>query len=80
MDVQQDEKIIFEQDGDIQFKDVKQVVTLAVSLQGIVFPRPGEYRFQLLSDESLLGERRIVCKEVKMPPKDGGEQQITDED
>ncbi len=74
VDVQQDEKVIFEQDGKIEFKDVKQVVTLAVNLQGVVFPRPGEYCFQLLSDDTLLGERRIVCKEVKMPPKEGYKQ------
>jgi hypothetical protein len=35
-------------------------------MQGIVFPEPGEYRFQLYANNYLLGERRIVCREVQM--------------
>lgn len=69
VDIQQDDKIIFEQDGEIQFKDVKQIVTLVVNLQGIVFPRPGEYCFQLFSNDHLLGERRIVCRKIKLPSR-----------
>lgn len=69
VDVQQDEKTLFEQEGRLNFKDVKQVVSLAVNLQGVVFPEPGEYRFQLLSNDALLGERRIVCRKVKLGPK-----------
>jgi hypothetical protein len=71
VDTQEEEKIIFEQEGTLQFKDVKQIVTLAMNLQGIVFPRPGEYRFQLFAGEQLLGERRITCRKVKLPPKTG---------
>ena len=69
VDVQNDEKILFQQHGNVEFKDVKQVVSLAVNLQGIVFERPGEYRFQLLANEHLLGERRIICRQVEMPPQ-----------
>ena len=69
VDVQNDEKVLFEQHGNVEFKDVKQVVSLAVNLQGVVFEAPGEYRFQLFANEHLLGERRIICRQVKMPPK-----------
>lgn len=69
VDVQDDEKILFEQHGTVQFKDVKQVVSLAVNLQGIVFKTPGEYRFQILANDQLLGERRVICKQVEMPPQ-----------
>ena len=72
VDAQEEDKIIFEQERAVQFKDVKQVLTLALNLQGIVFPRPGEYRFQLFANERLLGERRIVCRKIKM--RDGDEQ------
>jgi len=74
VDAQEDEKVIFEQEGTVQFKDVKQIVTLAMNLQGIVFPGPGEYRFQLFADGRLLGERRITCRKIKLPPKSGPNQ------
>jgi len=70
VDDQEDEKVVFEQGGAVQFKDVKQIVTLAVNLHGVVFVHPGEYRFQLLAEDQLLGERRIVCRLVE-PPAEG---------
>jgi hypothetical protein len=60
----QDDKIVFEKDGNVGFEDVRQIVTLAMDLHGIVFPHPGEYRFQLFTGGDLLGERRIVCRQV----------------
>lgn len=71
VDAQEEEKVIFERAGMVRFEDVKQIVTLAVNLQGLVFPRPGEYRFQLLAGGSLLGERRILCRKVELPPSLG---------
>jgi hypothetical protein len=64
VDVSKDEQAIFEKSGTIEFKDVKHVLSLAVALQGVVFSHPGEYRFQLFAGEELLGERRIVCRQV----------------
>ena len=78
VDAQEDEKVIFEQERVVKFGDVKQVLTLAVNLQGIVFPRPGEYRFQLFSDGRLLGERRIICRKIKLPSKGGSEKEESD--
>ena len=71
VDAQEEEKIIFEKEGTVQFKDVKQIVTLVMDLHGIVFPRPGEYRFQLFTGGHLLGERRITCRKIKLSPKAG---------
>ncbi len=71
VDTQEEEKYIFEKEGAVQFKDVKQIVTLAMDLHGVVFPRPGEYRFQLFAGGSLLGERRIICRKINLPPKAG---------
>ena len=65
--------MIFERAGTVRFEDVKQIVTLAVNLQGLVFPHPGEYRFQLLAGGSLLGERRILCRKVELPPSLGAD-------
>jgi hypothetical protein len=72
VDTQEDDRIIFEQKGVVGFKDVQQIVTLAMNLQGVVFPRPGEYRFQLFTNDVLLGERRILCREIKLPAQEGG--------
>jgi hypothetical protein len=69
----QEEKVIFEQKGTAEFKDVKQVVSLALNLQGTVLPGEGEYRFQLFAEDFLLGERRIICRKIILPPKGGGE-------
>ncbi|TKJ34432.1 MAG: hypothetical protein CEE38_17965 [Planctomycetes bacterium B3_Pla] len=69
VDAQEEEKTIFEREGTVRFDDVKRIVTLAVNLQGVVFPHPGEYRFQLLAGGALLGERRITCRKIKLPPK-----------
>ena len=71
VDAQGEEKIIFEREGKVRFGNVKQIVTLAMNLQGIVFPNPGEYRFQLFTAGTLLGERRIACRKVKIPPQSG---------
>ena len=75
VDVQEDEKVILEQERVVKFGNVKQVLTLALNLQGIVFPQPGEYRFQLFADGHLLGERRVICRKIKLPPKGSGEKE-----
>ena len=72
VDIQNDEKVIFEKDGPVEFSDVKQVLTLALNLQNIVFPQPGEYRFQLFAEEKLLGERKIICRKVELPQQPQG--------
>ena len=69
VDAQEEEEIVCEREGTVEFKDVKQIVTLAMDLHGMVFPRPGEYRFQLFAAGTLLGERRITCKKMKRPPQ-----------
>jgi len=71
VDTEEEEKVIFEREGTVKFEDVKRIVTLAVNLQGIVFPHPGEYRFQLLAGGALLGDRRIICRKINLPPKPG---------
>jgi hypothetical protein len=71
VNTQDEEKVVFEREGKVRFENVKQIVTLAMNLQGIVFPGPGEYRFQLFGGGNLLGERRVTCRQVKLPPKPG---------
>jgi hypothetical protein len=60
-----EDKVIFEQAGVVQFTDVKQIVTLAINMQGIVFPKPGEYRFQIYASNTLLGERKVMLRKME---------------
>ena len=69
VDSQQGDKVLFQQVGKIEFKDVKQIASLALNIQGLVLPHPGEFHFQLFAADTLIGERRIVCRKVKLPPK-----------
>ena len=65
--VDNDDKPIFQQTGQVLFKDVKQILSLTINLQGVVFPKPGEYRFQIFTNDQLLGERRIICQKIEPP-------------
>lgn len=67
VDASRDDRVVFQQKGTVEFKDVRQIVTLAVNLRGVVFQQPGEYRFQLFAEEALLGERRILCRQITPP-------------
>ena len=79
VDDEEDDKVLFEQEGMVDFKDVRQVLSLALNLQGIGLPHPGEYRFQLFTEEHLLGERRIKCNKVTLPRREGGASSGTEE-
>ncbi len=68
VDVSNNEQVVFEKKGNVEFKDVRQVVTMAMSLHGVVFGHPGEYRFQLFCGDELLGERAVLARQVTMGP------------
>ncbi|MGD0598112.1 MAG: hypothetical protein ABSA64_11415 [Sedimentisphaerales bacterium] len=67
VDIDNQDKVIFEQGQPVDFKDVRQIVTVAINLMGVVFQHTGEYRFQLFANDTLLGERSVVCRQVNMP-------------
>jgi hypothetical protein len=68
VDLSNQEQAIFEQGQSVDFKDVRQIVTVAINLLGIVFQHTGEYRFQLFANDTLLGERSVMCRQVTLPP------------
>jgi len=65
IDLQQEDQTILEQTVQSQFVDVKQVVALGFGFEGIIFPHPGEYRFQIYAGTNLIGERRIICRQIQ---------------
>jgi len=70
VDVEEEDKLLFVATGKYEFKDIRQVANMTFDIGGIVFPHPGEYRFQIFVDAELLGERRIICRQVKLPSGD----------
>ncbi len=67
VDVQQEDKTLFEGTIEQKFRDVREVANLTFNIGGMVFPHPGEYRFQIYAGTEFLGERRIVCRQIKLP-------------
>jgi hypothetical protein len=67
VDVQDTDKELGHFDVVESFKDPRLVKNITFDISGIVFPRPGEFRFQIYAGEHLLGERRIICR--KLEPK-----------
>lgn len=66
-DVTKDDKPLLETDPPIKitFKDVRQVVAQNLDFTNITFRSLGEYRFQLFGANTLLLERRLVCKKLE---------------
>lgn len=61
VDVDDEEKPLMEAGGPANFEDPRAVLEIDLEIKGVVFPKPGEYRFQLFAGEDLLLERRIVA-------------------
>ena len=70
VDVQEEDKTLFEGSVEHEFIDVRQVANLTFDIGGIVFPHPGEYRLQLYSGTEFLGERRVICRKIKLTKGD----------
>ena len=51
--------------GAVDAPDQLAVAELTFRLRNLVFPKPGEYRFQLWSNTAYLGERRFVVKQMR---------------
>jgi len=53
--------------GMVDSSDPLAVAELTLGLRNLIFPKPGEYRFQLLSGRVFLGERKFVVKKLQEP-------------
>ena len=65
VDVQKEDEVLFEKEDIVLADDVKTVACLIFTMEGFIFPHPGEYRIQMSCGTEPLGERRIICREVK---------------
>lgn len=75
VDVQDNDKVMAERVSKIKFNDVRQIVTIVLGFEGLVFPHPGEYYFQLFAGNELLSSRRVVCLQIKPRQKNDPNQQ-----
>lgn len=58
-------------EGKVEAKDKLGCVEFCVPVNGLVFPRDGEYEFRLFADDKLIGLKRI--RVLKQPePQTGG--------
>lgn len=55
-----DDEIMQEGSGTVDFPDPRAVVNFAWTMHNIVFPKPGEYRFQLVCNGTIVVERRLM--------------------
>ena len=55
--------------GEVQFANPLAIANLALQFHGLMFPEPGDYRVQLLSNGALLREARLrLVKATPRPP------------
>src|SRR5690349_963483 len=66
------EEPLLVQSGEVAMAHPKTTTEAVFYFQNIVFPRPGEYRFQLRCGSQLLMERRLELLLVPSPQQAGG--------
>lgn len=67
VDVQEEDKTLFEATVEHKFRDVREVANLTFDIGWIVFPHSGEYRIQVYAGTEFLGERRVICRQIELP-------------
>ncbi len=55
-----EDHLIAEAVGEASFLDPKSVLEFELMFRGVDLERPGEYRFQVVADETIIMERRLV--------------------
>ncbi|MEN6386806.1 MAG: hypothetical protein ABFD79_16625 [Phycisphaerales bacterium] len=66
--VDNDEKIVLSQKAQINFPDVKSIVSVVLAFEGLAFNQPGEYYFQLYAAGQIVSSRRLICLVAQRPP------------
>lgn len=71
IDSNEEEKPVIDRTLSINFQDPRQVCELHSAFYNLVFPKPGEYRFQLFSQGEPLMERRLLVRKVEQRRQPG---------
>ena len=67
VDAEESRKPLVQGKGIVEFKDPRAIANLALQFHGLTFPGPGEYRVQLLCNDTLLREARLMLRKAKRP-------------
>lgn len=71
LDVLKNEEVLANREVEVPYRDPLEVVRVALDLPAILFHHDGEYRIKISVGKRqavLLGERRVVCREIELPP------------
>lgn len=60
VNTKESEDVLLEAEQTVHFDDPRAIHEAVLGFNGIVFPEPGEYRFQLLAGTEPLMERRVL--------------------
>lgn len=74
IDTNEDDKVLLEKNARLKFPNVKNIVSIVMGFEGLVFAHPGEYCFQVFCGKEMIASRRLICLVLKLPPKDDVEQ------
>jgi len=58
--------------GMVEFASPRAIANLALQFHGLRFPEPGEYRVQLVCNDTPLREGRLMLRKAKRPPHPAG--------
>jgi hypothetical protein len=64
VDADEEGEPLFRGEAGIEFHDPRAIAGLSFHIAGVVFPKPGEYRFQLFAGNQFLMERRLLVVPV----------------
>ena len=71
VDADNNDRVMIQREAVVKFPDVRDIVSMVLGFEGLVFPHPGEYSFQLYADGELIGARRLTCIKLKKRGADG---------
>jgi len=64
---------VVEGTGTVEFKNPRAIANLALNFQGLTFPEPGEYRVQILCQDTVLRDSRLSLVKVDPPKRPPGQ-------
>jgi hypothetical protein len=58
------DEAVFRAEAELSVEDPKAVVDVGMPIRGMVFTKPGEYLFQVLHGEKVVGEKSLIVTQV----------------
>jgi hypothetical protein len=75
VDVDESHPPVLETDLEFEFADPRMIAEVCMNMQGLIFPKPGEYRCQVFAGSEFLIERRLVAVQIPQNPDARSEDQ-----